>query len=76
LSSSGGSGVLLGTNDGEATWMKMTFHILPGAPEDIGADAYMSVGQISCPSTTECVALGVVDQGSRFTPVYSYRASP
>jgi hypothetical protein len=72
----GGSAVLLGTVDGGGTWNTTTFTIPPGAPEDVGSDAYMSIGQISCPSTNECVGLGTVDVSSNFTPVYSYFTTP
>jgi hypothetical protein len=71
----GGSAVLLGTTTSGATWTKETFTIPPGAPEDVGQDSYMTVGQISCPATTTCVALGLADRGSATTPVYSYQAS-
>jgi photosystem II stability/assembly factor-like uncharacterized protein len=72
----GGSAVVLGTLDGGATWTRTTFTIPPGAPEDIGQDSYMAIGQISCPTTTACIALGISDQGSSTTPVYSYQTSP
>jgi photosystem II stability/assembly factor-like uncharacterized protein len=67
----GGSAVLLGTTDDGVTWSKVTFVVPQGAPNDVGSDAYMSVGQISCPNSGGCIALGVVDQGSSSTPVYS-----
>lgn len=68
----GGSSMVLGTTAGGVTWSKATFTVPPGAPEDVGHDAYLSVGQISCPvGGTGCVALGSVDQGSATTPVYS-----
>jgi photosystem II stability/assembly factor-like uncharacterized protein len=66
-----GSSVVLGTIDGGATWSKTTFVVPAGAPNDIGGDAYMAVGTISCPSANVCVALGASDQGSTNTPVYS-----
>jgi photosystem II stability/assembly factor-like uncharacterized protein len=66
----GGSAVVLGTTDGGTTWAKITFTV-PPAPNDVGGDAYMAVGSISCPSTLGCLALGVSDQGSKTTPVYS-----
>ncbi len=71
----GGSAVLLGTVDGGGTWNTTTFTIPSGAPEDVGSDAYMSIGQISCPSSNECVGLGTVDVSSTFTPVYIYFAA-
>ena len=70
----GGSAVLLGTSDGGATWTRETFTIPAVAPEDVGQDSYMTVGQISCPTTSTCVGLGLSDRGSPTTPVYSYKA--
>ena len=72
----GGSAVLLGTVNSGATWNLPTFTIPAGAPEDVGQDSYMTIGQISCPTTSTCIALGVSDRGSATTPVYSYQSSP
>ena len=36
-------------------------------------DAFMAIGQIQCPQAGNCVALGVSDQGSKSTPVYTTR---
>jgi hypothetical protein len=72
----GGSAVLLGTVNSGATWTKETFTIPAGAPEDVGQDSYMTIGQISCPTTSTCIALGVSDRGSATTPVNSYQSSP
>ncbi len=68
----GGSSVLLHTTDFGMTWSKTTFVVPKGAPEDLGHDSYMAIGTISCPGVAVCVALGVSDQGSSFTAVYSY----
>ena len=73
--SAGTSAVLWGTDDGGANWTRTAFTIPRGAPEDIGHDTYDEIGRISCPSTTACLALGVVDQGSASTPVYSFKGS-
>jgi hypothetical protein len=67
----GGSSVLLGTTDGGASWSRSTFAIPAGAPNDAGGDAYLAVGEISCPRADTCVALGASDQGSLSTAVYS-----
>jgi len=69
----GGSAVILGTVDDGRTWTKTTFTVPPGAPEDLGHDSYMAVGEIACPSSAGCLGLGVSDQGSRTTPVYVFR---
>jgi photosystem II stability/assembly factor-like uncharacterized protein len=71
---SGLSAALWGTFNGGANWTKVALTIPPGAPEDIGGDSYDSIGRISCPTAQACLALGVVDQGSASTPVYSFIA--
>jgi hypothetical protein len=68
----GGSALVLGTSDGGTTWTRSTFTVPANAPNDAGGDAYMAIGQISCPSTGFCLGLGVSDQGSTSTPVYSF----
>jgi photosystem II stability/assembly factor-like uncharacterized protein len=68
-----GSSVILGTDDGGATWQRVTFSVPAGAPNYYG-QSYLSMGPISCPTTKACVALGAVAQGSKTTPIYSYRA--
>jgi hypothetical protein len=68
-----GSSVILGTYDGGATWQKVTFPVPSGAPNYYG-QSYLSMGPISCPTTKACVAIGAVAQGSKTTPIYSYRA--
>jgi hypothetical protein len=70
--SAGSSAVFVGTTDGGATWSKVAVTVPATAPNDQGGDAYMSVGGISCPSASVCVALGVVDIGSKFVPVYRF----
>ena len=69
----GGSSVILGTNDGGATWQRVTFSVPSGAPNYYG-QSYLSMGPIACPTTRACVAIGAVAQGSKSTPVYSYRS--
>jgi len=39
-------------------------------------DAFMDIGGIQCPQVNVCVALGVSDQGSRSTPVYTDGTAP
>jgi hypothetical protein len=68
----GGSSIVLGTSNGGTTWTRSTFTVPTNAPNDVGGDAYMAIGQISCPSTGFCLGLGVSDQGSASTPVYSF----
>lgn len=71
-----GSPVLLGTTNGGTSWTAATVAVPANAPNDQGGDAYMAVGSISCPSPAVCVALGIVDQGARFAPVYRMDAAP
>jgi photosystem II stability/assembly factor-like uncharacterized protein len=66
-----GSSVLLGTTDGGSTWQRVTFTVPPGAPNYDG-QSYLSMGPISCPTTSACVAIGAAAQGATSTPVYSY----
>lgn len=69
-----GSPVVLGTSDGGLTWTKATFAVPETAPNYLG-QSYLSIGQISCPSTTSCLALGVAAQSAPSTPVYRYQES-
>jgi photosystem II stability/assembly factor-like uncharacterized protein len=66
-----GSPVLLGTSDGGTTWTKETFTIPASAPNYLG-QAYLAIGQISCPSSLTCVALGIAAQSAPSTPIYRY----
>ena len=52
-----GSPVMVGTTDGGATWSKATFAIPSDAPNYLG-QAYLAIGDISCPATSACLALG------------------
>jgi hypothetical protein len=66
----GSSAMILATSDGGAAWTKITFAAGPLAPGQQG-DSLMAVGEISCSAVASCVALGVSDQGSYNTPVYT-----
>jgi len=66
----GGSAMILGTGDGGATWAKATFAAIRLATGQ-QADSLMAVGEISCPAVNSCVGIGVADQGSYHTPVYT-----
>lgn len=63
------SSVLLGTQDGGRTWSKVTFGVPAGAPNATG-QSFISMGPISCPTTSACVALGATAQGALSAPVY------
>ena len=66
----GGSAMILATSDGGAAWTKTTFAAtrLAGGQQ---ADSLMDVGEIACPTAKFCVGIGVADQGSYHTPVYT-----
>ncbi len=64
------SPVLLGTTDGGATWSKVVFSVPAGAPDAYG-QSYLSIGDISCPATTACIALGGAAQSAPTAPAYS-----
>jgi photosystem II stability/assembly factor-like uncharacterized protein len=66
----GGSAMILATSDGGATWTKATFAVT-ALPSGQQADSLMSVGEIACAAVHACVGVGVADQGSRHTPVYT-----
>ena len=66
-----GSPVMVGTSNGGATWSKATFAIPPDAPNYLG-QSYLNVGDISCPDTSGCLALGSAAQSAPSTPIYRY----
>lgn len=37
----------------------------------VAVDSFMDIGQIECPQADACVAIGVSDQGSTSTPIYT-----
>jgi hypothetical protein len=67
----GGSPLLIGTTDGGTTWSRATFDVPSGAPDYLG-QAFLSVGSISCPAPTTCLALGVGAQSAPSVPLYRY----
>jgi hypothetical protein len=44
-------------------------------PSGMQVDAFMAIGDIQCPQVNDCTGLGVSDQGSQTTPVYTSAAS-
>jgi hypothetical protein len=66
-----GSAMVAVTHDGGLTWNRVTFPKPTRAPGGMQGDAFMAIGQIQCPQANKCVALGVSDQGSKSTPVYT-----
>jgi hypothetical protein len=68
---SGGSAMILGTSDAGLNWSRIRFPALAHLPVGMNYGAFEDVGDIQCPKVSACVALGVSDQGSRSTPVYT-----
>ncbi|HSR84056.1 MAG TPA: hypothetical protein VLM11_07735 [Streptosporangiaceae bacterium] len=72
----GGSAMILATNDAGAHWSRTTFPAPAQVPTGMQLDAFMDIGGIQCTQVNVCVALGVSDQGSRSTPVYTDGTTP
>lgn len=68
------SPVLLGTTDGGATWSKVTFSLPATAPNPTG-QSYQSIGAMTCPTATMCLATGAAAAGASVSPVYSWVAT-
>lgn len=66
-----GSAVVAVTRDGGKSWTRVGFPAPARVPGGMNGDAFMAIGQIQCPRVNACVALGVSDQRSRTTPVYT-----
>jgi hypothetical protein len=66
--------VLTTHNDG-ATWSSVSFAVPSNIPSGVQLDAFMAVGSVQCPQLNYCVALGVSNQGSKTTPVYTSGSS-
>lgn len=75
-SSNGGSAMLLITHDAGRSWSRVTFARPARVPHGLQIDAFMTLGSIQCPQLNVCVGLGVTDQGSKTTPVYTSRRTP
>jgi hypothetical protein len=69
------SSVLLGTTNDGATWSKVTFTEPTGAPNAYGA-SYLLIGQVACPATNACIALGTTAQSSPTAPAYRFVSEP
>jgi photosystem II stability/assembly factor-like uncharacterized protein len=76
LGSNGGSAMILTTSDAGQTWNRVRFAVPARIPAGMQIDAFMEIGAIQCPRAGRCVALGVSEQGSRSTPVYTYGTAP
>lgn len=69
--SNASSAVVAVTRDGGKSWSRVSFPKPARVPGGMQGDAFMAIGQIQCPQANTCVALGVSDQGSKSTPVYT-----
>ncbi len=66
-----GSSVVAITNNAGRTWQRVTFAVPAKVPGGMQGDSFMDIGQIQCPQPDACVAIGVSDQGSTSTPIYT-----
>jgi photosystem II stability/assembly factor-like uncharacterized protein len=66
-----GSSVVAITRDAGRTWQRVTFAVPAKVPGGMQGDSFMDIGQIQCPLPDACVAIGVSDQGSTSTPIYT-----
>jgi hypothetical protein len=72
----GSSAMIVATSDAGLHWTRIRFGVPAHVPHGMQLDAFMAVGDIQCPEVSACVALGVSDQGSRSTPVYTDSPTP
>jgi hypothetical protein len=66
-----GSSVVAITNDAGRSWQRVTFAVPAKVPGGMQGDSFMDIGQIECPLPDACIAIGVSDQGSTSTPIYT-----
>jgi photosystem II stability/assembly factor-like uncharacterized protein len=66
-----GSAVVAVTHDAGRTWQRVTFDVPASVPGGMQGDSFMDIGQIQCPQADACVAMGISDQGSTSTPIYT-----
>jgi photosystem II stability/assembly factor-like uncharacterized protein len=70
------SAMLLATGNAGKNWSRVTFAVPANVPAGYDTDAYMAIGTIQCPQAGTCLALGITDQGTRSTPVYTLGSAP
>jgi photosystem II stability/assembly factor-like uncharacterized protein len=66
-----GSAVVGVTQNAGRTWQRVTFDVPAQVPSGMQGDSFMDLGQIQCPQADACVAIGISDQGSTSTPIYT-----
>lgn len=65
------SSVVAITRDAGRTWQRVSFAVPAKVPGGMHGDSFMDIGQILCPQPDACIAMGVSDQGSASTPIYT-----
>jgi len=65
------SSVVAITHDAGRTWQRVTFAVPAKVPAGMQGDSFMDIGQIQCPTPDACIGIGVSDQGSTSTPIYT-----
>jgi hypothetical protein len=66
-----GSSVVAITDDAGRSWQRVTFAVPAKVPHRMHADSFLDIGEIQCPLADACVAIGVSEQGSTSTPIYT-----
>jgi hypothetical protein len=66
-----GSAVVAVTQDGGRTFSRVSFPAPARVPSGMQGDSFLDIGSIQCARAGSCVALGISDQGSTSTPVYT-----
>ena len=74
--SNAGSAMVVITHDAGRSWSRIMFAKPAHVPGGLRIDAFMAVGSIQCPQLNACVGLGVTDQGTKTTPVYTSTSTP
>lgn len=65
------SAVVAVTSDAGRTWQRVSFAVPAAVPAGMQGDSFMQIGQIECPEANACIAIGMSDQGSTSTPIYT-----
>jgi photosystem II stability/assembly factor-like uncharacterized protein len=65
------SSVVAVTSNAGRSWQRVTFAAPAKVPGGMQGDSFMDIGQIDCPQVNACVAIGVSDQRSTSTPIYT-----
>jgi hypothetical protein len=65
------SSVIATTRDDGRNWQRTTFPAPAKVPPGMSGDSFMIIGQIECPRADACIAMGISDQGSTATPIYT-----